>query len=379
MITVRPGSHTHRLLQLLSTAGEIPASALSLLGSERVLSALVHKLESAQDIRFDKDGLVYHARLIQVSGKKGARTIRLYKKGLPVLDGLYPGLLDWYMAAFRNHVFSNDLFHIERNHRVAESLAMCMAAGIETRPYVLPTLKKTCIDLIIPNSPSFYIARDLKRTGTGESNKTAFTRVTGALFYPGGVYPVYNTRDSVMKWSGLGEIKTLGDLLELARMNAGLGEVSTALLFGQNADVALNTILESDKSRRPELRFDKIYNQVYFAPLNQYGIRLLKMLVTPDWNERLLSALFDSNQRSYNRGSMEYDAMVNGRMILSHLDGDIARLIRFREALQTQIRPADVLCYPWQTGFLKSYLDGLAGIRELEMDTVESTLRECKE
>jgi len=73
MITIRPGSHVHRLLQLLSTAGEIPMSALSLLGNERVLSVLVHKLESVQDIRFDRDGEIYRTKLIHVSGKKGER------------------------------------------------------------------------------------------------------------------------------------------------------------------------------------------------------------------------------------------------------------------------------------------------------------------
>ena len=93
MITIRHGSHVLRLLQFISTAGEVPTNALSLLGSDRVLSALVHKLESAQDIRFNKDGSVYHIKLIQISGRKGNRTIRLYMKGLPVLDGLYPGLL----------------------------------------------------------------------------------------------------------------------------------------------------------------------------------------------------------------------------------------------------------------------------------------------
>ena len=107
MITVRPGSHVHRLLQLLSTAGEIPTSALSLLGNERVYLDLVHKLESIQDIRFARDGPIYHVRLIQVSGRKGERTIRLYRKGLIILDELHPGLFSWYMGAFKEHHFSN--------------------------------------------------------------------------------------------------------------------------------------------------------------------------------------------------------------------------------------------------------------------------------
>lgn len=373
MITVRPGSHVHQLLQLLSTSGEIPLSALPLLGNVRVVQALVHKLESVQDIRFDKNGSVYSVKLIHVSGKRGNRTIRLYRKGLPVLDELHPGLFERYMAAFKSHNFSSDQFHIERNHRVAEVLALCMMADVETRPYTLPALQKDTINLVIPDSPSFYIARDFKKTGD-ESNKTMYTRIIGALFYPGGVYAVYNTRDAVMKWSGRGEIKTLSNLIELSRMNAGLGEISEALLFGQSARIALNTILESDKSRRPELRFDKIYTRIRFIPLDQNGVRLMKILITPDWNEKLLSALFENNQRSYNRGSMEYDANVDGRLILSHLDGDIARLIRFREALHSRAEPAIVICYPWQTEFLRSYLDGHADLRELELSVVEAAL-----
>ena len=375
MITARPGSHTHRILQLLSASGEFPASALPLLGNGRVLAALVHKLESAQDIRLGKDGPVHHVKLLQASGKGGDRTIRLYKKGLPVLDGLHPGLLDWYLAAFNNHNFTGDRFHIWRNHRVAEALAMCMSANIEARPYALEPLQKSRIGRIVPGGASFYVSRYFKKTGADGANKTMYTRIVGALFHPGGCYAVYNTRGAIMKWSGRGEIKALNNLLELARMNAGLGEVGGAILFGKGAGAALDTILESDKGRRADLRFDQIYKTIHFVPLDQSGIRLLKLLVLPDWNWRLLGALFSPSQRSYNRGSMEYDAIVGGRKILSHLDGDIARLIRFREALCANHEPADVLCYPWQTGPLRAYLGKLAGIRELGMEAVEAIFK----
>jgi hypothetical protein len=122
------------------------------------------------------------------------------------------------------------------------------------------------------------------------------------------------------------------------------------------------------------LRFDRVFTSIHFIPLDGNGVRLLKLLILPDWNERLLSALFDPGQRSYNRGSIEYDAVVNGTKILSHLDGDVARLIRFREALTPQTGSADVLCFPWQTGFIKAYLNGRAGLRELDMNAVEAAL-----
>jgi hypothetical protein len=377
MITIRPGSHIHRLLHLLATAGEIPPGALSLLGNERVFKALVHRLESAQDFRFDKNGSVHRLKLIQVSqvkGKKDTRSIRLYKKAIPLLDELYPGLSRQYLESFKNHNFSGDPFHVWRNHRVAEALALCMSAGVESRSYALPSLQKSVITRAVPCSPSFYIARDFKKAGPDEANKTMYTRVVGALLYPGGCYAVYNTRGAVMKWSGRGEFKALRNLIELARMNAGLEDVSAALLLGASCDTAMSTILESDKSRRRELRFDKIYTQVHFAPLNANGARLIKMLVLPDWNEKLLGALFAPGERSYNKGAMEYDAVVNGKKILSHLDGDIARLIRFREALGFRPEPAEVLCYPWQVCFLQGYLGALAGLRELEMSMVEAAL-----
>jgi len=379
VITIRAGNHAYQLLQLLSVAGEIPPSILPLLGNKRVFENLIYKLESVQNIRFDKSGQVYRTKLIQVSGKKDTRTIRLYKKALDILNELHPGLLEWYLQAFKEHKFSGDVLHILRNHRVAESLALCMAAGIEFRPYALPILIKSGFAKTVPAAPSFYVARDLKKAGTGEENKTMFTRVTGALFNPGGCYAVYNTRSSLMKWNGLGEVKTAGNLLELARMNAGLDEIKSALLFGYNADIALKTMTESGRSRRPELRFNKIFPQIHFVPFNQYGVRLLKILTSPDWNEKLLTALFEPGQRSFNRASMECDAIVDNRVIISHLDSDIARLWRFRETLAyrasvSEITQADVICYPWQTEFLKSYLGELAGLRELEMEAVESVL-----
>ena len=335
---------------------------------------LVYKLQAVQGIRFDKDCPCCHVKLIQVSGKKGRRTIRLYKKGLPVLDRLHPGLLDLYMEKFQQHRFSNDRSHVERNHRVAEVLAACMAADIETRPYLLPPLQKTAFSQIVPGPPSFYIARHIKKLSEDEISKTAYTRLVGALFYPSGYYAAYNTRSAVMKWSGRGEMKALGNLQELARLNAGCDEAPSALLFGNNADAALQTMLESDKSRKQDLRFDRIYPHTHFMPLDQNGVRLLKMLVLPDWNETLLAALFEPNQRSYDKGAIEYDAIVDSRIVLSHLDGDIARLIRFREALAYRTEPAVVLCFPWQAAFLGAYLGRLAELRVVEADTVEAAL-----
>jgi len=378
MIRVQKSSHAHQLLQLLSVAGEFPTASLHLLGNARSIKAMVHKLESVQEIVFE-NGASYHTRMFTVSGKRNARTVRLYKGALPILREIHPNSLGKYLDTYWDHKFPGDLSHLQRNHRVGEAVAMCMMAGIEVRSCVLPELQKKNIAHTILRIPSLYIARDLKKLDISDINKTAFTRIVGALFYPGGCYAVYNTREAVMKWSGMGELKTLHHLLELARMNAGLNSVSSAILMGNDYEVALQTVLESDKSRRMETRFDRIYQHVHFIPLDDNGQQLLRILTVPDWNEKLLNALFTSEQRPNGYGFMEFDAYTDGKYIYSHLDGDLARLIRLNQSLQTQTEPVEVLCFPWQLSFLHAYLGDHVKLKQIPMNTVLAVMQRCHE
>lgn len=377
MMTVRPASHIHRLLLLLSAAGEFPARSLRLLGSERSYESLVHRLESVQQFRAVDGTDLGSYKLLNVSGRRERRTIRFYKGGLPLLNALDPAAFGYYMATTGGHRFSGSDAHVQRNHRVAEALAMCMAAGVESCPYRLPPLQKQDIRRTIPTSPSFYLAREIKRLDqAAELNKTIFTRLAGALFCPDACYPVYNTRGAAMKWSGMGEFKTAHHLVEVARMNAGLDRADHALLLGERMDVALQTLLESDRSRRLELRFDRIYPHVHFIPMDGQGVRQLKILTLPNWHEQMLSAIFPPELRLPGPGSMECDARRGDTLIFSHLDGDIARLIRLRQTLEYAAPPFEVLCYPWQVVFLREYLGGVGQVRlrEVTMDALEEAL-----
>ena len=374
MITLRPGSQTWRLLQLLCAVGEHPACSLHLLGSERYYEALVHRLEIPQVFRSDEGVLLGQFKVLNVSGRHEKRTIRLNKAALPLLDLLHPNARESYLAMTGGHRFSGSTAHVLRNHRVAESVALCMAAGVEMRPYRLPKLQKDSITKTVPAAPSFYMARQVKELEMGELSKTIFTRLTGALFTPGQCYAVYNTRDAVMKWSGMGEFKAAHHLTELARMNAGVASVDHALLFGADLDTALSTLLESDQSRRMELRFDRIYPHIHFIPMDQRGIRLLRLICLPDWQEQLLSALFPSELRVAVPGSLECDARDGDTLIFSHLDCDIARLLRLRQGLDCSSVPYEVLCFPWQTPLIRRYLGGRVQYQELPIDALEDAL-----
>lgn len=372
MVHFRPGSQVWQLTTLLSFVGEFPFQSLSLLGSERVYKTLISKLTSVQTFRHFQTGTEMTCRLLTVSGKGSNKTIRLYKGALPILDWVHPDAYRYYMDTFWNHRFPGDTAHRERNHRVAETAVICMKAGVEARPYLLPKLQNLQRLRLISDASVLYPAKDLKRIGGTEMNKTMFTRMTGALFSCGNCYAVYNTRDATMKWSGMGEFKALHSLIETARLNAGISQVNAAILFGRSEKVALDTLMESDKSRRMEFRFDSVYNHIYFIPMEADGIRQLRLLTVPDWNGQLLDLLFEPETRSYGRGLFEYDACVDNVYVLSHLDGDIARLIRFREAVENQKGQFEVLCFPHQTQFLREYIGPFADIKIIQLDLVES-------
>lgn len=223
-------------------------------------------------------------------------------------------------------------------------------------------------------APAFYNGRDLKKLKQDELSKTMYSRMVGAIFSPGGGYVVYNTRNALMKWHGSGEFKALMDVLEIARLNTDLPEFRSAVLFGRDYQIALRTLEDISKSRRMDMRFDATYQHIHFIPMSSFGAEMLRILTLPDWKQNLLEALFEPEVLSNDRGTFEYDAKVDGTYILCHFDGDITRLMRFRGAIQDIPGRYEVLCYPEQVTFLRTYLGEEVSLKVLTMDEIKGFL-----
>ena len=369
MIYIRRGSQVFELLTILSVVGEFPNCSIHLLGRERVYQSLISKLTEHQTFCHTETGKQLSTKLLTLSGKRGDKTVRLYRMALPVLDWI--GADEYYRLTFNNHKFSGDECHIKRNHRVAEATVMMRRVGLEIRPDLLPKLQSQRIEVRI-TEPTFYPSRIIKGTFLEDMNKTMFTRIVGALFSGDTCYAVYNTRSAVMKWCGRGEFKAKQSLGEVCRMNAGIHEVDSAILLGNDADVALDTLIFADEDKHKEYRFDSIYDHIHYVPLSQEGIRQLRFFLTPRWQEQVLELLFDYNQRSFNNGLFEYDAFVDGTYILAHFDGDIARLIRYREGIENVYARHEVLCFPHQVSYLRQYLGDRVAIKTIDIETLEN-------
>ena len=252
MIVFRPGSHVYRLVAVLGITGEYPTTGLHLLGNERVVKALVHNLESVQLFHNEQTGEEMTCRLINISGKGRRKTIRFYRPALPILNWVHPRALGYYLYAFNNHKFSGDERHKDRMHRSAEAVAMCMRAGIEFRPYMTPNLQHRIIHRVIHDTPVYYGSREIKEQDEDDVYKIAYSRLVGAVFTPGNCMAVYNTRDALMKWNGLSEMKTRLMVEDIAGMNAKVHSVDSAIMFGRSYDDALKMLEAYEKTSRRE-------------------------------------------------------------------------------------------------------------------------------
>ena len=74
------------------------------------------------------------------------------------------------------------------------------------------------------------------------------------------------------------------------------------------------------------------------------------------------------------RGLFEYDAKIGDAYVFSHLDGDLARLVRFKEAVQNDRAKYEVLCYTYQMTFIREYLGNHVTIKTIGLDAVEAEL-----
>lgn len=372
MIVLRPGSHAFQLISVMSVVGEFPITALHLLGNERMMKTTVRYLAEHELIRNPITGDELSCRLFGISGHGAGKTIRFYRAGLPVLDWTSPGAFLYYMNSFYNHRFPGNASNKDRHHRMAEAVAMFSRIGVEYRPYRLPPLQNNYILNVVPDTPSFYTARELKQVDGDDLKKLAYSRFLGAVFSGNNRYAVYNARNAAMKWAGQSEYKTLNIVSDISRLNTGGRPLEEAILMGWSYDVALRILGERDKQPRDSFRFDAVYRRVYFIPQTEAGMRQLRILLQPDWRERLLSLVFEDETRSHDGGSFEYDAVEDGWYILAHFDGDIARLLRFQAACDDEKIKLSALCFPHQGLFLREFLPPNVRIQTVELDEVEA-------
>lgn len=396
MIIFNESVRAYKLVSLLSVVGEYPIASLGLLGNERGYKRLIREMSAKQTYRNSKTGEEVTCTALSIL-RKSHHTIRLKLKALPLMEWV-GGAEYWQEAWGKNHWSGNES-SIERHHRVAEVVAMMQRANIEYRPWKMPKLQteKYLPDLITDSS--FYISKEFKLKEQDDAKQIGFTRFTGVMASPAECITVYNARSSVMKWGKKGESKAKGNIRKYIKSSCRNGEIQKMILMSDNFDTAIATVLQTEKDEEKEIQYQKykrkhsyslhnsmtsLYKSVYYVPLNEFGMKLLQLLSIPNNREEVLNLFYDEEELSYGNGSSIYDAYRGGRRIVSFLDGDIARLKMFKDAIEYHKKRGEhydyaVLCFPEQKEYLKRYLGEDINYPTTNIDDVLHDLRDNNE
>ena len=276
---------------------------------------------------------------------------------------------------------SSSIEHTIRNAKFAESVAMFRSAGYEFRPHKLPMLQVEKRMQIIGSAPVFYPAKLIKTFDNSDVKKTGFTRMTGALLAHQRAYVVYNTRNELMKgFDGGGEIKARYSVGSIAAFNADCDNGADhfpAIMFGKSYDIAVTMFKAFDEFNKQRYRRKRIrpyyptYYKVYFFTMDTNGVRQLRLMKYPDWEARILTALFDKEELSYGHGYLGYDAYADEIHWFSFLNGDICGLHHFKERAVENPKQWGVICFSHQLDLIWEYVGKNINIGTVTLDDIE--------
>lgn len=378
MLLLTPGSHAYKIIMLLLITGEYPFRSLRLLGNERMVKAMAVRMTQVHEIRIKNSDKAYHCKLLTISGKSYRKTIRLCRSSFELLEDLFPELFENYLIDTYGHRFHGHAKCIERNHRIAEVMAMCMRSGIESRLHLLPMLQKKERKQLFYGQPAFYSSKTIKRLGNDEQNKSKYIRMVGAIFCQAGMYEVYHSRSEVMAWYGQGESKILQTMTDICIYNFPTKDQHHAILFGNDYDVALRTI-QLAESGDPNVQLEYIgYQSIHYLPMDEDGTKLLQIMLVKDWRYKLLRLVFEQRHLPEHR-EFDFDAKIGGTYVLSFLDSDILKLMSFHNTVTQKRLDWEVACFDSQVQFLREYLGEDAVIQPIPLQLIHTQLNAGRE
>ena len=141
MIHIRCDSTVHELLTFFAYVGEFPYAAIPLLGGYDTNRKVIYKMSKDQQYRIPDHDQVISGRLLNISGSKKQKTIRLSQVGVMVLEKVNPEAGAYYSQVYGKAKISSSAERIDRAHRIAEAVALFRLAGVETCPSKLPPIQ----------------------------------------------------------------------------------------------------------------------------------------------------------------------------------------------------------------------------------------------
>ena len=169
-------------------------------------------------------------------------------------------------------------------------------------------------------------------------------------------FVVYNTMDSLMKWTPKIE-RNLRGRMEMRFRRFGFGETRLygAVMMGRDMDM-LGRILGSDGGLKGNLyQVDETYEHIYFVPLVKEAAVQVRLLCSMEGREKLRTFLCGALSRVHeNPFGMEAGTDGNGRKVYFCYLLELGMLRRIRA--QGAARGGRVFCFTYQAKAVREVL-----------------------
>jgi len=249
-----------------------------------------------------------------------------------------------------------------RLHRIASAYISMRNAGVKIYTDQKPIVfSKNKVDEVKINEPVFYSSLEIKSVGI-ECTKIKYCRAVGLLLASDDRgFIVYNSQNTLMKWSSTAEQRVSGTLTGLL-LDCGI-QINHfyGLMVGKDMEFA-KRLLFSDGGLKNELfKLDNTFYEFYYVPEDENGDYLISLLVDnkrlKDMKRQLIDELeIKIDFRPYSSdGKDKYD-----RAILFAYDFDLEKIRKFKSGLEMFEEIGIVVCFEFQKKVLEEYFGGLA-------------------
>lgn len=353
------GSYADKIIVAISYSGNFPYTSIDMIGgNHRMLLRAARKLKAE--------------KYISITGKGQAKTMQLLKKGRELLQQRYPSMYNFFLQQSDNATFKvgkSNASDIWRRHRFAEIMVMIRRLGTyflsTQKPEIFSKNQEDKIELSDGLS-LFYSSKELKNIDEDIKLRVVFTRILGMLSSKSAHYALYNTNKGLMMWNNQGEHKAqkmLDTIINSTFYQDSYYYCNSAILFMDNLDVA-RKVLNSKKGPKSGLgfeflSFDNTFSNMHAITMDEYGVLQLKILITDNYKDKLFKYLFTKKEIITQNLSVDADAFdkESGTVKIEFLTGNIGKLKRAVMASNFhKSYKFEVLCFPFQEDFLKSYL-----------------------
>lgn len=368
-----PDTLSHLLLTLTAISGEYPTSQVARLpGGGSYKENLLTRLR--------------RSKLLRTYYRDGLRGLRLTASAKALLLAEQPEQFRPYLTGnTETNALKSEVTRRLRLHRMAEVLTTMFNADIflfwdEKEALFSSSLYAPPAPIRVP---AYYSSREVKELGP-QAIKIRGSRSTGVLISDGGIFVVYNTGSSLMKWEYKAEMR-MKALLQTELCNRRLtSQFRTAaiqgLVFGSSMDMLYSLMANTADLRRNYFILDGNFDSFHYLTSDHQGEVILQLLCCPEQRAALDGILRENLAPKKPGWPIEHDAVdETNAPVLFGYTCDMPRIQRFDAALELQGKVGTLICFDFQESALHQICGPRVAFQSIDFEKFERSVFHTEE